>query len=367
MQNTESFIKTPLADVHRAAGASMGVWFGCDLPDDWGDAREEQRFANESVALIDKNYRAYFSFTGPDRARYLNAILTNNIKELVNGAGTISLLLNAQGRILAELETFASADELFCVSHRMVREKLTEVLEKYIIMDDVTLADETEKFGTLAIEGPEAAVVVKELTGSDLAGVAELGWVEALVRSGSSGPAGLIPCRMVKRSPGAVAGAEFTVSREQLEPLWNVLLAAVRQHGGGPMGWRALSGQRLVQGTPWFGYDFSEKQIPHEAGLEISHISYTKGCYTGQEIVERVRSRGQVNRRRVELIFSGDGVPENGANLTVDDKPAGFVTRAAQSWFPRCILGMGYLGKENRAPGTTLRWSGGMATVVESR
>jgi folate-binding protein YgfZ len=367
MQNTESFIETPLAAVHRAAGANMGAWFGCDLPDDWGDPREEQRFANESVALIDKNYRAYFSFTGPDRARYLNAILTNNIKELAKGAGVVSLLLNAQGRILAEMEAFAGADELFCVSYRMIREKLAELLEKYIIMDDVTLTDETEKFGTLAIEGPDAGAVVKGLTGFDLGGLAELGWSEVKVGSQSSGISASIPCRMVKRSPGGVAGAEFIVSREELAPLWDVLLAAVRQHGGGPMGYRALNAQRLVQGTPWFGYDFSEKQIPHEAGLETSHISYTKGCYTGQEIVERVRSRGQVNRRRVELIFSGDSVPENGENLTVDDKTAGFVTRAAQSWFPPGILGMGYLGKESRSPGTTLQWSGGTATVVESR
>lgn len=366
MQNTESIIETPLAPVHRAAGATMGVWFGCDLPDDWGDPREEQRFANESVALLDKNYRAYFSFTGPDRARYLNAILTNNLKELAKGAGVVSLLLNAQGRILAEMETLAGADELFCVSYRMIREKLAEVLEKYIIMDDVTLSDETEKFGTLAIEGPQAAAVVKELAGFDLSALAELGWAEVQVGSQSSGISTPIPCRMVKRLFGGVTGAEFIVSREQLAPLWSVLLAAARQHGGGPMGYRALSAQRLVQGAPWFGYDFSEKQIPHEAGLEISHISYTKGCYTGQEIVERVRSRGQVNRRRVELLFSGDVVPENGANLTVDDKPVGFVTRAAQSWFPPCILGMGYLGKETRAPGTTVQWSGGRATVVES-
>lgn len=367
MQNTESRIETPLAAVHRAAGASMGVWFGCDLPNDWGDPPEEQRFANESVALIDKNYRAYFSFTGPDRARYLNAILTNNIKKLANGAGVVSLLLNAQGRILAEMETFASADQLFCVSYRMIREKLAEVLEKYIIMDDVTLTDETEKFGTLAIEGPGAAAVVKGLTGFDLGVFLGLGWVELQVRSQSSGTSTSIPCRTVKRSAGGVAGAEFIVSREQLVPLWDVLLAAVRQHGGGPMGYRAFSAQRLVQGTPWFGYDFGEKQIPHEAGLEISHISYTKGCYTGQEIVERVRSRGQVNRRRVELGFSGDGVPETGADLTVDGKPAGFVTRAAQSWFPPGILGMGYLGKENRTAGTTLQWSGGTATVMEPR
>lgn len=367
MQNMELSIETPLATLHRGSGANMGVWFGCDLPDDWSDPREEQRFANESVALIDKNYRAYFLFTGPDRARYLNAILTNNIKGLANGAGAISLLLNAQGRILAEMETFASAGELFCVSYRMVREKLADVLEKYIIMDDVTLTDETEKFGTLAIEGPEAAAVVKALTGLELDEIAELGWTEVNVESQSGGLSGPIPCRMVKRSPGGVAGAEFIISREQLEPMWNVLLAATRQHGGGPMGYRALSAQRLVQRTPWFGYDFSEKQIPHEAGLETSHISYTKGCYTGQEIVERVRSRGQVNRRRVELIFSGNGVPENGANLTVDDQPAGFVTRAARSWFPPGILGMAYLGKESRSPGTTLQWSGGTATVVESR
>jgi glycine cleavage system aminomethyltransferase T len=140
MQNTEPTIETPLAGVHRRASAMMGVWFGCALPDDWGDAREEQRFANESVALIDKNYRAYFTFSGPDRVRYLNAILTNNIKDLASGLGVVSLLLNAQGRILAEIETFAEAEKLFCISHLMIRERLAEVLEKYIIMDDDTFS-----------------------------------------------------------------------------------------------------------------------------------------------------------------------------------------------------------------------------------
>jgi folate-binding protein YgfZ len=120
-----------------------------------------------------------------------------------------------------------------------------------------------------------------------------------------------------------------------------------------------------VQSVPWFGYDFGEKQIPHEAGLESSHISYTKGCYTGQEIVERVRSRGQVNRRRVELLFAGEGIPENGAEFTVDGKAVGYVTRAARSWYPPCVLGMGYLGKEYRGVGTKAQWSGGSATIVE--
>jgi folate-binding protein YgfZ len=374
MQNAEATIETPLASVHRRAGATMGVWFGCALPDDWGDAREEQRFANESVALIDKNYRAYFTFSGPDRVRYLNAILTNNIKDLGNGQGVVSLLLNAQGRILAEIETFADGEKLFCISYLMIRERLAEVLEKYIIMDDVTFSDDAEKFGTLAVEGPRAADVVKELTGVDLNSLPKLGWADVTVSSRGSEEAvdkatsensersqRAIPCRLVRR----FAGGEFIVERDKLEALWDVLLQATRRHGGGPMGYKALSAQRLVKGVPWFGYDFGEKQIPHEAGLESSHISYTKGCYTGQEIVERVRSRGQVNRRRVELLFAGEGVPENGADLTADGKAVGYVTRAARSWYPPCVLGMGYLGKEHRGVGAKLQWSGGSATVVE--
>ncbi len=115
---------------------------------------------------------------------------------------------------------------------------------------------------------------------------------------------------------------------------------------------------------PWFGYDFGEKQIPHEAGLESSHISYTKGCYTGQEIVERVRSRGHVNRRRVGLLFSGDRVPEPGTVLTLDGKEAGNTTRAARIWDPPRVIGMGYVRKEAEAPGTALQWAGEAATVV---
>jgi folate-binding protein YgfZ len=372
MQNAEAKIETPLAGVHRRAGAKMGVWFGCALPDDFGDAREEQRFVNESVALIDKNYRAYFTFSGPDRVRYLNAILTNNIKDLGNGQGVVSLLLNAQGRILAEIETFAETEKIFCVSYLMIRERLAEVLEKYIIMDDVTFTDDADKFGTLAVEGPRAAEVVKDLTGMDLNSLSQLGLADVTVSSrtsegttagktSSENSDAAIPCRLVRR----FAGGEFIGERDKLEALWDVLLQATRRHGGGPMGYTALSAQRLAKGVPWFGYEFGEKQIPHEAGLESSHISYTKGCYTGQEIVERVRSRGQVNRRQVELLFSGEGVPENGAELTVDGKAVGFVTRAARSWYPPAILGMGYLSKEHRGVGAKVQWSGGGATVVE--
>src|SRR6266403_1923887 len=355
--STGTVLDTPLAATHARAGAKMGVWLGCVLPDTFGDAAAEFRQARESVALIDKNYRAYLSFTGPDRVRYLNAVLTNDIKGLSTGQGNVSLLLNPQGHILAEIETYAFADRLFCVSYAMIRERLVEVLDKFIIMDDVTLTDETERFGTLALEGPKAAAVVREISGVDIGALGELSSTDSAV--------GTVPCRIVKSSPGGVAGAEFVVEREKLVPLWEILLKATRKHGGGPMGYAALSGLRLAQGVPWFGYDFGEKQIPHEAGLQDSHISYTKGCYTGQEIVERVRSRGQVNRQRVGLAFSGDAVPEADTPIVFGDKEIGYVTRAARVWDPTRIIGMGYARKEANAPGSVLQWTGGTATVMK--
>lgn len=373
MASTGTALDTPLAAHHLSAGAKMGVWFACALPDDFGDAAAEYRFAQKSVALIDKNYRAYLSFTGPDRVRYLNAILTNNIKDLPANHGNVSLFLNPQGHILAEIETYAFTDKLFCVSYAMIRERLIEGLDKYIIMDDVTLTDETQRYGTLALEGPKAAAVAKSLAGIDLEQLSELASVDAeILRSPHDDPLGniavkdVIPCRIVKRSPGGIAGAEFVVEQEKLAAVWQVLLDAARACGGGPIGYTALSARGLAQGVPWFGYEFGEKQIPHEAGLQDSHISYTKGCYTGQEIVERVRSRGQVNRRRVELLFSGDVVPQAGTPLTLDGKEVGFVTRAAKAWdsVPPRVLGMAYVRKEGNAAGSILQSLGGTATVI---
>src|ERR1700675_1074335 len=245
---TNKALETPLAALHLAAGAKMGVWVGCALPDDFGDAAAEYRSARDTVALIDKNYRTYLSFTGPDRVRYLNAVLTNNIKDLRAGQGNISLLLNPQGHIIAEIETYAFADRLLCVSYAMIRERLVEWLEKFIIMDDVTLTDETARYGTLALEGPKTAAVVQDVSGADITKFEEL--------SSHGKTVGSIPCRILKRSPGGVPGAEFVAESERLAELWQILSDAARWHEGGPMGYAALSATRLAQGVTWFGYDF---------------------------------------------------------------------------------------------------------------
>jgi len=350
-------IETPLAALHRDAGARIGTWFGCALPDWFSDDwLAEYRAARESVALIDKNYRAHLRFTGPDRVRFLNAVLTNNIKDLRSRSGVASLFLNPQGRIQAEIETYATGESLWCVTFAMIREALVLALDKYIIMDDVTLTDETDIFGTVALEGWQAAELVQKLASIDLADLGELEFREADVAGISVG--------VTKRSPGGIAGAEFLAARADLPKLWGILREEMAKVGGRPMGYQALSALRLEQGVPWFGYDFGEKQIPHEAGLQDSHISYTKGCYTGQEIVERVRSRGQVNRVRVLLKFSSAEIPANGTSLLADGKEIGYVTRAAYSPALQARIGMGYVRRENSAVGSVAEMASGKATVI---
>jgi len=350
-------LETPLTALHRSSGATLGTWFGCALPDRFdNDCVAEYRAARESVALIDKNYRAYLRFSGPDRARYLNAILTNNIKDLPDGQGVVSLFLNPQGRIQAEIETYATGESLWCVTFAMIRDSLIAALDKYIIMDDVALTDETDLYGTVALEGPRAAELVKRTAAVDLAELADLSFREGTFAG--------ISCGVTKRSPGGVAGAEFLAAKEDLPKLWATLREEVTKAGGRPVGYTALSALRLEQGIPWFWYDFGEKQIPHEAGLQDSHISYTKGCYTGQEIVERVRSRGQVNRVRVLLKFSGPEIPASGTSLLVDGKEIGHVTRAAFSPALEAPIGMGYIRRENSARGSEVELASGKATVI---
>jgi folate-binding protein YgfZ len=349
-------LTTTLSELHRNRGAKMGVWFGCELPDSFGDWQAEYRILRESVGLVDKNYRAYLEFTGPDRVRYLNAILTNDIKVLKENHGTVSLFLNPQGHIQAEIETYAFPETLFCVSYAMIRERLIPAMDKYIIMDDVTLTDSTDAYATVAVEGPKAAAVARAVSGIELTGLDELESRETNI--------GGIPCRVNKRSPGGIAGAEFLVARGKAVELWNLLNEAVCCEGGGPVGYKALNTVRLESGIPWFGYDFGEKQIPHEAGLQDTHISYTKGCYTGQEIVERVRSRGQVNRVRVSLAFDAMSAPAANAPLLAEGKEVGYVTRSGFSPALNAWIGMGYVRRERSAVSTALELADGKATVV---
>ncbi len=326
------------------------------MPERFTDPREEYHFARETVGVVDKNYRAWFDLTGPDRVRYLNAVTSNNIRDLQTGQGIAALLLNAQGHILAELEVYALPDRLRVAAHAMNRARAFDTLEKYIIMDDATIEDVTDRLGAVALEGPQTPALLAELGAPSLDTLGELGHANATIAG--------VACMMLRRSPGGIPCAEFIASRADLPQLWTALLDAAKSHGGGAVGYSALSTLRLEAGIPWFGYDFDDTMIPQEAAVEQTHLSFTKGCYTGQEIVERVRSRGHVNRRRAGVAFSGSEVPAAKTPLLADGVEVGRVTRTAFSYAHNRPIGFAYLRRESSENGTKLTWAGGDAEVI---
>lgn len=352
-------METPLIAEERAAGARFAEYSGCVLPAAFGGFEGEYRAAREAVAIFDTNWHAVIAFSGPDRARYLNAMLTNNIQGLLAGRGCLALLLNPQGHILAELEVYAEADRFLTRSHASVRERTAATLEKYIIMDDVQMEDLTEQVGSFAIEGPRAAAIVQQACGIALEEMPEMAIREAEIER--------IACWVVRRSHFGEAGIEVIAKRELLALLWQRMRGAVEARGGAAIGLEALNALRLEAGAPWFPVDFDDKVIPHEAGLENTHINFTKGCYTGQEIVERVRSRGQVHRRRVRLKFSGlpAAAVLPGAKLRAGGTEVGAVTSAAFSPAAGGAIGMGYVRGEKNAVESELEVEDGTATVVE--
>ena len=349
-------LETPLLDLHRASRAEISEYFGTLLPSRFGDFTAEYRAARHAVALADTNFRAFFSFSGPDRQRYLNAVLTSNVRDLKPGQGAIGLLLTPQGHILAEVETFALAERILASSHAMVRERTFSTFDKFIIMDDVALEDMTSSTGTLDLVGPRAAELISELARVDISAFPASAHIEAAL--------GSIPCRIIRHTWIDHPAAMLVVAREQLAALWQELEGPVRAHGGAPAGLEALNSIRLESGTAWFGQDYDERNIPHEAGLELSHISYEKGCYTGQEIVERVRSRGHANRRLTGLQFLAGEPPAPGTKLFFTGNEAGHVTSAAISPLLGRPIGLGYVRREHSSIGTRLDASGTAAEVI---
>jgi folate-binding protein YgfZ len=347
---------TPLLEKHRAADAPIAEFYGCALPQRFSGFEKEYWAAKRAVSIFDTNWQAIVFLTGRDRVSYLHAISSQDIRGLAAGRGTLAVLLNPQGHILAELEVYALPENLLVLTHAAFRERTVATLKKYVIGSQVQIDDQTDRLGSLAMAGPRALETLAEVCAVALNEVPDMSVVESSIDGA--------PCYWLKRSLFSEPGAQLISGRETLAVVWDKLLPAVRARGGEPIGMDALNALRLEAGIPWFPADFNDAMIPHEAAIEGTHIAFHKGCYTGQEIVERVRSRGHVNRKRVRLRFSTATPPPAGAKLRVNGAEVGSVTSAAFSPQAGAAIGMGYVRREQFTVGSCVDYEGGTATVV---
>jgi folate-binding protein YgfZ len=315
---------------------------------DFPGMTEGYRALREGAALIDLSGRCKIRATGEDRVRLLHAMTTNHVEQLAPGQGCYAFFLNAQGRILADVNLLCFEDHFLLDTEPETREKVFAHLDKYIIADDVTIEDVTGQIATIGLEGPRAGQLLASL--------------------GAPAPAA---------SHETAAWNEWTVARlsaSGAEGYWimlpapdkEVLTERLRQAGAAAAGASDIRTVRLEHGRPRYGEDLTEKYIANEAQVTRA-LHFNKGCYLGQEIVERVRSRGQIHRRLVRLKIRSVEPPAPGAELTAEDKVVGEITSAAYSPAAGAVVALGYVRDHHAREGNELRLGDAVATVVAAQ
>jgi glycine cleavage system T protein len=338
-------MKTPLATWHTMHGAFLTEDRGVELPERFTDPVEEYYVVREKVGLLDLAFRSRIRMTGEDRVSFLQGMVSNDVKSLKPGGGCLATLLTEQGRIVADLRVYALENCFLLDVDVRIKDKVLETLSRFIIADDVEMEDLSESCVMIALQGPRASQVLAA-AGVGVSLGKELQHCETTIRD--------IATHVIRISDTGEEGYELVVSRAQVETVWQMLLEAGATVGLQPVGLAALNMLRIEAGIPWYGVDMDESRIVLEVGLEQA-ISFKKGCYLGQEVVERATARGHVNRKLSGFIIQLGDMPAPGEKLLSDGQEVGWVTSVARSPRLGMPIGLGYVRREHLAPGTQLR------------
>ncbi len=282
------------------------------------------------IYLLDA--RGKILVTGEDRTRWLNGMVTNNVRDLAADHGLYAFLLNAQGRIQGDLYAFNRGDRIVLDVDRTHSARLIGLFDHYIVMDDVVIEDVTNQLAAVGVQGPKAkaaletaGIAVPELAPLQLA---DLKWRGSEIT-------------LVRAEAWKGEAYEIWLGLETVAALTEALL----QVGAVSVGAAAQRLYRMAAGIPQFGEDIRERDLPQETGQDRA-LHFAKGCYVGQEIVERIRSRGQVHRvlTGFELTAAGSA----GDKIVSEGKEAGEITSTASFSGPdeKGRIGLGYLRRE---------------------
>ena len=286
----------------------------------------------ESAAWLDLSARGKIRVTGEDRARLLHAMTTQDVQALAPGQGCYAFFLNAQGRILGDANIFCREDCFLLDTEPETRQKLYEHIDRYIIADDVTLEDVTGEMASIAIEGPQSAAVLERL-GAPLPeqDCATRAWNEAIVARVSS--------------TGAGGYFIFLPPAKKLD-----LIAALNIPEATPEHARTV---RIEQGKPRYGEEITERYLVQETA-QLNAVSFSKGCYLGQEIVERVRSRAQIHRVLRRLTIDASEPPPAGTKLKSGDTDFAEIASAVYSPALGNVAALAYVRTQFAEPGTEM-------------
>lgn len=313
------------------------------------DVASELAAVRAGAGLFRLPERGVLEVAGGDRVRWLDGMITADVKSLAPGSGAPALLLTRQGRIVADLHVLAREAAFWLELEAAALPAVREQLARYVVADDVTLADRRAELARLAVEGARAAALLAA-AGADPGGLAPHAWRTAKI-------AGATVTTAAYGFTGQ-PGFQLFVAPEAVQPVEEALLAA----GCTPASADTFECLRVAAGVPWLGRELDESVLPAEARLDAA-ISTTKGCYTGQEVVTRMRSRGRVGHLLVGLRFEGEALPARGAAIEGATGPIGQVTSSVRS--PEAgAIGLGFVRAEEATPGARVRVAGTPARIA---
>ncbi len=336
-----------LHDFHAHFGARFEDRNGSEIVANYGDTEAEYQATRDSAGIFDLSFRSRICLLGTDRQKFLHGQVTNNVRDLKPGEGCYAALITAKGKMQSDLRVFCLEEEILLDFEPGLTQTVIERLEKYLIADDVQLVDVAPHFGLLSVQGPQAAALVDGLN----LGVSVPGTPFGHVKI--THPA-LGDLYVANDARLGTAGIDFYVPVASLETALELLMQPAPGMDARLCGSAAFEMARIEQGIPRYGADMDETNLPPEAGLDRTGISYTKGCYIGQEVIARIRTYGQVARKLCRLeINDASQVPAKGTKLFSNGKDAGYITSAVH--LPLAgMRGLGYVRREANAPGTEL-------------
>ena len=304
--------------------------------------------ARHRAASIDRSDRGRVVVSGRDRASYLQGLLTNDIAALNAGQGCYTAYLTPQGRMIADLFVYELGDVLLVTLIGEVKDTVVSKLDQFIFTEDVKLGDVTDTFAQIAIVGPEAADVIRQVMDDvdreALSALREHDNIRA--------PFGGQPAIVVRVTDTGEPGFDIFVERAQTA----ALVAALGGLGVYALDAATADALRIEAGVPQFHRDMDEEIIPLEAGIEPRAINFNKGCYVGQEVIIRVmhRGHGRVAKKLVGLILDGTQAPPAGTAIKAEEKDVGTVTSSTLSPGVGKPIALGYVKREFIAPNTVL-------------
>lgn len=318
----------------------------------FGRPEDELAAITTGVAVVDLSSRTRIELTGADRASFLHNLATNEIRKLPPGAGCEAFFLNAKGHTLAFALIFANENSHVIETSPRQNERLMAHLDRYIIREDVQLADRTGDCGALLVAGAQSPELIERAVGQTPP--------EQLL-SGCPARLGSAPLELRRVAMTSTPGFLLLVDRPRISEIWDAVVAC----GARPAGLAAFESARVEAGFPVYGQDITDDNLPQEVNRDAQAISFVKGCYIGQETVARIDALGHVNRKLVGIRFKECEMPAVGSELKVDGAKVGHITSASFSPRLSAALALGYVRRGHDAPGTLIQGDPGAGEVIK--